>query len=279
MRIVLHRNSRYCTCGVRLSRRLGSCRPRVCRSATRTHCAPRCNLGNSTVEYHYKINSIRCWAQRVASIALTTGYVITVASPGQGSAIEGLGESTRQISATHIEYNVEAIRDTPYTRGQKLKYGLTEDGRRIRKCEGAAQPNCISTSSTTNLYSPPFETNTKSALESIQDFEVALGNVTSGEYKILASETLDNKSIYRRYKVSSTFGGDVIEVLVQPPPTHGNENATTFYRSQASEVKYVWPIQQPIGDFDAQRKRMIKVKENLGWRAYGDCDVVERYYY
>ena len=112
----------------------------------------------------------------------------------------------------------------------------------------------------------------------LQDFEVALGNVTSGEYKILASETLDNKSIYRRYKVSSNFGGDVIEVLVQPPPTDSNENATMFYRSQASEVKYIWPIQQPIGDFDAQRKRMTKLKENLGWRAYGDCDVLDCYY-
>lgn len=109
------------------------------------------------------------------------------------------------------------------------------------------------------------------SLLGVQDFEVALGNVSkSGEYKILASETLDNKSIYRRYKVSSNFGGDVIEVLVQPPTTDSNGHATMFYKSQASEVKYVWPIQQPIGDLDAQRKRMVKLKENLGWTMYGD---------
>jgi hypothetical protein len=47
---------------------------------------------------------------------------------------------------------------TPYQRGFNLQYGLEYDGR-IRKCDSAAQPNCLSTSSISNLYSPPWLAN------------------------------------------------------------------------------------------------------------------------
>lgn len=150
MRLVQHYNT------------VGNCsRPVVCGS-TRAHCAPRCHISN-LIEYYYD-TTIRSRVRRVASIALVAGY-ISLASPLEVLALEDLREAT--ISDIQTEYNSESISDTPYTRGQKLQYGLV-DGTRIRKCEGSAQPNCISTSSTTNLYSPPFETNTKSALESIQ---------------------------------------------------------------------------------------------------------------
>ena len=153
MRLVQHYNT------------VGNCsRPVVCGS-TRAHCAPRCHISN-LIEYYYD-TTIRSWVRRVASIgisAIVAGYV-SLASPLEVLALEDLGEAI--ISDIQTEYNSESISDTPYTRGQKLQYGLV-DGTRIRKCEGSAQPNCISTSSTTNLYSPPFETNTKSALESIQ---------------------------------------------------------------------------------------------------------------
>ena len=46
-------------------------------------------------------------------------------------------------------------RGTPYSRSKALEYGLTKENR-IRKCDAGAQPNCISTSSTTNLYSQPW---------------------------------------------------------------------------------------------------------------------------
>lgn len=44
----------------------------------------------------------------------------------------------------------------------------------------------------------------------------------------------------------------------------------------AGSVKYIWPIQQPIGDFDAQRKRMEVIRAALGWRVIG-CDLLECY--
>ena len=55
---------------------------------------------------------------------------------------------------------------TPYQRGFNLEYGLQADGR-IRRCDAGAQPNCVSTSSLTDLYLPPWSA-------AIQDPETAM---------------------------------------------------------------------------------------------------------
>ncbi len=39
----------------------------------------------------------------------------------------------------------------------------------------------------------------------------------------------------------------------------------------------MWPIQQPIGDFDAQRKRLTALRERTGWSVIG-CELIECYY-
>lgn len=44
--------------------------------------------------------------------------------------------------------------------------------------------------------------------------------------------------------------------------------------SMAAQVKYVWPIQQAITDFGAQRQRLKEVRSRLGWRILG-CDLLE----
>lgn len=46
--------------------------------------------------------------------------------------------------------------------------------------------------------------------------------------------------------------------------------------SMAAEVKYVWPIQQAVTDFGAQRQRLKEVRRRLGWRLLG-CDLIECY--
>ena len=40
----------------------------------------------------------------------------------------------------------------------------------------------------------------------------------------------------------------------------------------AAQVKYIWPIQQAVTDFGAQRKRLKLVRQQLGWRLLG-CDL------
>lgn len=46
----------------------------------------------------------------------------------------------------------------------------------------------------------------------------------------------------------------------------------------AGSVKYVWPIQQPISDFGAQKTRMAAIREQLGWQVIG-CELIECYAY
>lgn len=48
------------------------------------------------------------------------------------------------------------------------------------------------------------------------------------------------------------------------------------YRSQSGGVKYIWPIQQPLSDFGAQRKRLQQLRTQLGWRLIG-CELIECY--
>lgn len=44
----------------------------------------------------------------------------------------------------------------------------------------------------------------------------------------------------------------------------------------AAQAKYIWPIQQPLGDFGAQRKRLQALRERLGWQVVG-CELLECY--
>lgn len=42
----------------------------------------------------------------------------------------------------------------------------------------------------------------------------------------------------------------------------------------AANVKYIWPLQAPLADGGAQRKRLDAVRKQLGWRVIG-CDYIE----
>jgi hypothetical protein len=75
---------------------------------------------------------------------------------------------------------------------------------------------------------------------------------------------------------------DVIEFLVRPGGvqdrqwTGDREGAAVFYRSVAGDVKYIWPLTQPVTDFDTQKKRMKQLREDLGWALIG-CELLECY--
>ena len=53
------------------------------------------------------------------------------------------------------------------------------------------------------------------------------------------------------------------------------EQANHFERA-AGEVKYVWPLTQPISDLDTQKKRLQEIRASLGWPLVG-CELMECY--
>lgn len=190
-----------------------------------------------------------------------------------GAASMHLLWSTTTSSTMHAH----AATLTPYQRGLRLEYGLTSDDR-IRKCDAGAQPNCVSTSSgTTGLYAPPFlAENDVDAQAAMDSLDAALKTLYGARAILVESvDRLESNGIlYRRYAVPSALVDvDYVEVLI-------NRDKQVFYRSQGSRTTYIWPIQQPISDLDAQRKRMASLRETLQWKILvGSCSVLECYEY
>ena len=51
---------------------------------------------------------------------------------------------------------------------------------------------------------------------------------------------------------------------------------STQWLALAGDVRYVWPITQPVTDLDTQKKRMQRIRRELGWLLVG-CELVECY--
>lgn len=223
-----------------------------------------CTRQQQSSEYN---NSPTTVMQRAASAALAC--LMATGCPGVLPALALGGEG------------MDTANSTPYTRGMNLEYGLVKnsDGMyAIRKCNGAAQPNCVSTSSTTRLYAPPFTaTNTDTVAQAMEEFDIAIKSIDPGVSLVDSEDNLPLGGMYRRYSVPSPLSEvDYVEVLI----TASETQPTVFYKSQASKTTYIWPIQQPIGDFDAQKKRMARLRQSLGWKLLvGDCDLIECYDY
>jgi hypothetical protein len=121
--------------------------------------------------------------------------------------------STSASSAVAEDPSLARNSPTPYQRGQNLEYGLNSDGR-IRSCDAAAQPNCVSTSSLSELYSPPWTVsrdNKKCGPSCMmEEFDDILHDMNPGAS--LISETKSKKGgLYRRYRIPSAFNYDMVE--------------------------------------------------------------------
>jgi hypothetical protein len=113
-------------------------------------------------------------------------------------------------SAFPLTASAQAAALTPYQQGQNLEYGLLPDGR-IRKCNAAAQPNCVSTSSFSDMYSPPWLAEPSTTAVAIREFDSALLGI-SPDAELLESKNLPSGGVYRRYKIANqAFEYDIVE--------------------------------------------------------------------
>lgn len=102
---------------------------------------------------------------------------------------------------------------TPYQRGQNLEYGLNPDGR-IRSCDAAAQPNCVSTSSLSELYSPPWTVHRESTSCGPECMMEELDSVLHDMHPdalLVSKLKVETEGVYRRYRIPSLFGSDMLE--------------------------------------------------------------------
>jgi len=106
--------------------------------------------------------------------------------------------------------SAQAAALTPYQQGQNLEYGLTPDNR-IRKCNAAANPNCISTSSFSDMYSPPWLAEPSATSVAIREFDSALLDI-SPDAELLENKNLPNGAVYRKYRIPNpAFEYDIVE--------------------------------------------------------------------
>mmetsp|Transcript_11464 Transcript_11464/g.35034 ORF Transcript_11464/g.35034 Transcript_11464/m.35034 type:complete len:190 (-) Transcript_11464:1658-2227(-) len=126
---------------------------------------------------------------------------------------------------------------------------------RLAECK--ANQNCVSTSSVKNpsKFGAPWtylpQTNyAQSAWNSL------IATVASQpESEII---DLDRSYLHAVFKGFPT-GQDDVEFLLN------EEKGIVSYRSCSREVIYIYPFQQPMGDFGTNRKRLESIRQQLGW--------------
>ncbi|PNH05692.1 hypothetical protein TSOC_008026 [Tetrabaena socialis] len=134
----------------------------------------------------------------------------------------------------------------------------------------------------TELYAPAWRANARTAKEAAQDIETTVFSLYP-EWSLVQTQTYDFGE-YRAFTAPSMFGQDVLEFLVKDESVNNRnwegdrEGPFVTYRSLAGSVKYVWPIQQPLSDFGAQKTRLQELRDKLGWPIIG-CELIECYEY
>ena len=113
--------------------------------------------------------------------------------------------------------------------------------RRIQACPGAVNPNCISTSSTNEMYSPAWRAAAGSSRAALLDLDAAVLGRQDGAIKVLEAET--PFGWYAAYSVPGKFAKpDVLEFLLKEQGvTDRNwagdrEGPTVLYRSIAGAL-------------------------------------------
>ena len=145
------------------------------------------------------------------------------------------------------------------------RYGLDREGR-LRGC-GAAE-NCVSTSAVTSptKFAPPWSYASAPRLAGRADEAWTLLLAALERDASLTLVEVDPATRYARAVAPSRVppgGVDDVEFRLD------EAERAVFYRSCSREAVFVYPLQQPLSDNDAQRDRLRGIREVLGWGSLG----------
>ncbi|GMH45911.1 hypothetical protein BSKO_13874 [Bryopsis sp. KO-2023] len=200
----------------------------------------------------------------------------------QGSSEFGrrsvLGLGAVLIGSRFLGTDVAEAMSEQIDAADKIEFGPLNGS--IRGCPTSVNPNCISTGSLNKTYGPAWRSGSATIDATVERIIDAVPQTCPGS-ELVALKSVDEKQ-YIAFWVDGPFGKDTVEFLVKPDTTASRnwegdiEGPLVTYRAIAGKVKYIYPIQQPITDFDAQRKRMDAIRARLGWRVIG-CELIECY--
>ena len=176
-----------------------------------------------------------------------------------------------------------AAEPSPYALAGREPMGLDRQGR-VRPCPNSLGSNCVSTSSRSDLYAPPWRAPARltSATAVADELEATVARALPEARLIERSLAADGESEYLRWSLRGRSGQDSLEFLCRPPraPDRGwagdTEGATVLYKSAAGGARFIWPVTEPVSEGGIQRQRAELLREALGWQLVG-CELVECY--
>ena len=207
-----------------------------------------------------------------------------------------------KLSATAVSIGVQialavlpslAVENSPYDAvARSMSYGATPQGT-VLSCPGNVNPNCVSTASTNESYSPAWRADESDPIEAIRVLKSAVLSNEPLDPILLKQEDLNQEegAIYIAFTFPPPAGWgpnrDLIEFIIKPdlPPSNasrakavdGNASgALVTYRAISGNVKYIYPWTTPLTDLKAQERRLEEIRQTVGWQKLG-CELIECY--
>jgi uncharacterized protein (DUF1499 family) len=203
----------------------------------------------------------------------------STSSPGASSR-RGVLASTLSLSALSLSAPALSL---AATMPDSEPTGLDANGR-LRKCPSTF--NCVSTSSTGGApeqYGSAWTASTATVEDASRQITAAVFRACPDARGPLDEAVTASGARYLRFAMPGKLGEDVVEILIKNESVGdlardwegdvGREREwLVTYRSLATTVKYVYPFMTPVGDFGEQRKRMERIRKEVGWRRVG-CEL------
>ena len=199
-----------------------------------------------------RASAFRLFGRRLCACGVTAAVL-----SWQGNPIAWAASATAPAIGTCV------TESNPQTTTQTCRvFGLVDKGERVRGCQ--ANENCFSTSAQSGgkrvspwLFQQSgadaatilFDAVKLEGLKVLQNKESEGGRVY-----ILAAE----KGVAKQPPGSSVF----FEFLIKPD----SSPAVVLYRTVIDKTVFVYPLQQPIGDFDYLKQKLEKIRARTGFR-------------
>jgi len=167
-------------------------------------------------------------------------------------------------------------RANAYTDLTSLEFGPTADGR-VRACPSATGANCVSSSSTSDLYGAPL------IAAGLSPAAAADALVAAAPSALPGARLLSRQGLFLTIGVPSARGRgeDRLEVFLKEDGAGSGDagaapRSLVLFRAIAdpTTIQYLFPLQTPVSDGGAQRARVKALAGALGWRPAG-CDLLE----